>query len=55
MGASYSVQHIEPPNINHMDSLDINGNFLLEQPPKVSNLIDKWQKTKALVERLPHE
>lgn len=55
MGASYSVQHIEPPNINHMDSLDINGNFLLDQPPKVQSGIDKWQKPKAIVERLPQE
>jgi hypothetical protein len=32
MGASYSIQHIEPPTNNHTDTLDINGNFLLEQP-----------------------
>lgn len=36
MGASYSVQHIEAPSSSHLESLDINGNFILEQTGKAA-------------------
>lgn len=39
MGASYSIQNSEPIAINnsnnHLDTLDINGNFIIEKNPSM--------------------
>jgi len=47
MGASYSVQHIEPPSSSHLESLDINGNFILEQTSKSTKEQEKWRKKES--------
>ena len=46
MGASYSVQHIEAPSSSHLESLDINGNFILEQTGKAATEQERWRKNK---------
>lgn len=50
MGASYSISNSEPiishNNNQYLDTLDINGNFIIQKNPQSAKAQDRWVKAK---------
>lgn len=50
MGASYSISNSEPQgslnNNQYLDTLDINGNFIIQKNPQSAKTQDRWVKAK---------